>query len=69
MTRDEILIVIKSMPSNKSPGQDGFTMEFFKGALEVVGDHMIAAIKEAFDTSNLQRKVNTTIITLVPNCL
>lgn len=68
VTKDEILDVLKSMPSNKSLGPDDFTVEFFKVALDIVVDDMIAAIKEFFDSGILLRKVNTTIITVVPKC-
>lgn len=30
VTKEEVYLVIKSMPSNKSPGPDGFTVKFFR---------------------------------------
>lgn len=36
------------MPKNKAPYQDGFAVEFYWEALEVVGVDTIAAVREFF---------------------
>lgn len=57
------------MPKNKLPGSDGFPAEFFLEALEAVGDYMIEAILEFFDTGKMLKALSTTLVTLVPKCL
>ena len=54
------------MPGNKSPGPDGFTMEFFKGAWEVIGGDVTMAIQSFFIKGFLPKGLNSTILTLVP---
>lgn len=50
---EEVIAVNKSMPKNKSPGPDGYRIEFFLSAWEVFGDQMVAAILEFFQTGKL----------------
>ncbi|GKV49095.1 hypothetical protein SLEP1_g55863 [Rubroshorea leprosula] len=48
ITAKEIKDVVFNSPTNKAPGPDGFTSEFYKAAWPVVGDLVIKAIKEFF---------------------
>lgn len=48
VSKEEIKKVLFSMPSNKSPGPDGLTSEFFKAAWPIIGNDFIAAIKSFF---------------------
>lgn len=68
VTKDEIYSIIKCMPSNKSPGPDGFTAEFFKFTWSITGDLVVEAIQEFFETGQLLKEINCTLITLVPKC-
>lgn len=45
---DEIKSAVFSMPKNKAPGPDGFPVEFFREAWNIVGDDTISAVKEFF---------------------
>jgi hypothetical protein len=54
------------MKSNKAPGPDGYTAEFFKAAWHIVGKEVVAAIKDFFNSGLLLKEVNATILTLVP---
>lgn len=69
VSKEEILSVIKYMPSSKAPGPDGFIVEFFKVAWEIVEDLVVADVQEFFVTRRLLKRLNTTAITLVPKCL
>lgn len=66
VTKEEIKEVLFHMPGNKSPGPDGFTTEFFKGAWDVIGEDVTAAIQSFFTKGFLPKGLNSTILTLVP---
>uniref|UniRef100_A0A0D3AZ13 Uncharacterized protein n=1 Tax=Brassica oleracea var. oleracea TaxID=109376 RepID=A0A0D3AZ13_BRAOL len=36
------------MPSNKSPGPDGYTPEFFKAAWPIIGEDVVVAVQSFF---------------------
>ncbi|KAK3219463.1 hypothetical protein Dsin_013433 [Dipteronia sinensis] len=50
----------------KTPGPDGFSVEFFKKAWSIVGQDVIVAIRNFFQYGKLLKATNATIITLVP---
>lgn len=63
---EDVLKVVRSMPSNKSPGPDGFTKEFFLAAWSIVGADFTNAVLYFFRTNNLPRIISASAITLVP---
>lgn len=56
VTDEEIFSTIKSMPSNMSPGPDGFTSDFFKAAWPIVGHHVTNAVQEFFASEKLPKE-------------
>jgi hypothetical protein len=66
VTEEEIRETLFSMKSNKAPGPDGYTAEFFKAAWHIIGKEVVAAIKDFFNSGLLLKEVNATILTLVP---
>jgi hypothetical protein len=66
VTAEEIKATLFYMPSNKAPGPDGYTAEFFKASWPIVGEEVVAAIKGFFTSGKLLKEVNATILTLVP---
>lgn len=54
------------MPLNKSPGPDGYSVEFFKASWEIVGGDVIAAVKEFFRKGRLLKDLNNTTLALIP---
>ena len=66
VTQEEIRKVLFAMPSNKSPGPDGFPCEFFKTAWPVVAHDFLVAVQSVFKYGVLPRGVNSTILALVP---
>ncbi|XP_023638041.1 uncharacterized protein LOC111830437 [Capsella rubella] len=66
VTEAEIKKVIFSMPTNKAPGPDGYTTEFFKEAWDIVGRELILSVKSFFTYGFLPKGLNTTILALIP---
>lgn len=62
----EIKKVLFSMPKNKSPGPDGYTVEFFIKAWPVFGKDFAVAVQSFFLKEFLPKGVNTTILALIP---
>ena len=48
VTAEEIKDILFHMPSNKAPGPDGYTVEFFKASWSIVGKEVVGAIKGFF---------------------
>lgn len=49
VSREEIVAVIKKLPSNKAPaGPNGYTLEFFRAAWDVIGDQVVDVVQEFF---------------------
>lgn len=58
--------MVFNMPSNKSPGPDGYTSEFFKASKGTVGDLVTKDILQFFATGRLLRDVNSIVTTHTP---
>ena len=48
ITLNEILIAIKSLANEKSPGCDGLTAEFYKTFSNVIGNNLVEVINNGF---------------------
>ncbi|XP_074278050.1 uncharacterized protein LOC141601654 [Silene latifolia] len=66
ITRTEIKQALFSIPSNQSPGHDGFSSGFFKHSWATVGDSFCLAVEEYFKTGKMKRRVNVTLLTPIP---
>ena len=63
---EEIRAVFFAMPSEKSPGPDGYTSEFFKATWDIIGSAFTIAVQSFFTKGFLPKGVNTTILALIP---
>lgn len=63
---EEVRKVLFAMPSNKSPGPDGYSSEFFKLAWPVVGRDFTVAVQSVFKFGFLPKGLNSTILALIP---
>ena len=63
---DEVLNALKSMQNNKTPGPDGFTVEFFKFFWKDLSSFIIRALNSAFDRGSFSHFQNLGVITLLP---
>lgn len=66
VTTEEIEQTMKAMPSEKAPGLDGYTTEFFKEFWPVVGKDVTQVVMQFFENGKLLQALNNTSVTLVP---
>lgn len=65
-SNEEIWQTLKKMKKGKSPGPDGFNVEFFVSCWDIVGQNFCEAIQAFFETSRLHSGINSTSIALIP---
>ena len=63
---EEITKMVFAMPLSKSPGPDGYSIEFFRSAWSIVGPDVIAAVNEFFINDRLLKDFNNMAIALIP---
>ena len=66
LSLEELLTTIKSFENNKSPGDDGFTKEFYETFFDLVGKHLLNSYNEAFHNGQLSISQRRGVITLIP---
>lgn len=66
VTEEEIKSIMFSMPRDKAPGPDGYTVEFLKEAWPIVGKDFVVAIQSFFIYGFIPKGVNTTILAIIP---
>lgn len=66
VTEGEIKKVLFSMPQNKSPGPDGYTVEFFRAAWPILGKDFVVAVQSFFIKGFLPKGINNTVLALIP---
>lgn len=64
----EIFKVLNSMKRNKSPGPDGFNVNFFLSSWDIVGPDFLKAVHFFFSASRLTKGINSTALALIPKC-
>ena len=67
LTKKELLNARKGFKENKTPGEDGFTREFYETFFDLVGDHLLDSYNEAFDKGKMSISQRRGIISLIPN--
>ena len=65
-TLKECKKVLETFEDNKSPGEDGFTAEFYKHFLDLVGTNLINSLNQVFEVGELSISQRRGVITLIP---
>lgn len=66
VTEDELLEVMRSFQKDKSPGADGWTIEFFLGLFDMIGTDLLQVIEDTRITGRIPASFNSTFIALIP---
>ena len=57
---------MKSFQNNKSPGEDGFSKEFYETYFDLIGIHLLNSYNEAFNNGQLSISQRRGVICLIP---
>jgi 23S rRNA U2552 (ribose-2'-O)-methylase RlmE/FtsJ len=66
VTKEEVLEVLKEFMKDKTPGPDGWTVEFCLHFFELVASDLVEAVEEARMIGAMYKGMNTTFIALIP---
>ena len=65
MTNEECFRCLQLFEFNKSPGNDGLTVEFYKAFWNVVGDLVVESLNSAYEYGELSNSQKQASITLL----
>ena len=66
ITLIECKAVIDTFQANKTPGEDGFTVEFYNFFIDLLGVDLVASFNAAYDANELAISQRRGVITLIP---
>ena len=66
LSKEELLNALKGFKENKTPGEDGFTKEFYETFFDLIGDRLLDSYNEAFDKGKMSISQRRGIISLIP---
>eukprot|EP00253_Pinus_taeda_P028466 PITA_28466 len=66
ITMEEVEEAVRSMPNDKAPGPDGFTINFYKACWEIVKYDIWEIVEDSRRSKTILKSLNSTFIALVP---
>lgn len=66
VTQEEVKTAILSMNTGKSPGSDGFPVEYYKEYIDIITPILTMVFEEAFQSGSLPPSLNEALISLIP---
>ena len=66
LTFEELKDALTSVADNKSPGEDGFTKQFYEAFFDLLGKYLLNSYNEAFNRGSLSVSQKRGTITLIP---
>ena len=64
----EVEAVLRGFKEDKSPGSDGWPVEFFLAFYDLVGEELVMAVEQARLQGKVSGALNSTFLTLIPKC-
>jgi hypothetical protein len=68
-TIQEIMVSLKSFSKDKSPGPDGWTIEFYLHFFDLVGLDLLELVEESRLSGKVVGALNSTFLTLIPKAI
>lgn len=65
ITKDEVFLTLLDLPPGKSPGPDGFNVEFYQSFWHIIGDQFFSVVQYFFKNSILPNSWGKTFVTLI----
>ena len=65
LTLQECKLALDTFQANKTPGEDGFTIEFYKYFVGQLGEDLVASFNSAYDANELSISQHQGVITLI----
>ncbi|KAL9983775.1 hypothetical protein ACROYT_G006002 [Oculina patagonica] len=66
LTLDECWAALKSMGTGKSPGEDGFTVEFYRCFFDLLGNDLLNSLNAAYENGEMSISQRRGVITVIP---
>ena len=66
VTEEEVKEVLHSFQKDKIPGLDGWSMDFFVGLFDLIGNDILKVVEESRRNGYIHAPLNATFISLIP---
>ena len=66
LTLEECRRALGTFEGDKTPGEDGFTVEFYKTFFDLIGQDLVASFNAAYEVNELSTSQRRGIVTLIP---
>eukprot|EP00253_Pinus_taeda_P030838 PITA_30838 len=63
---EEVEEAIRSMPNDKAPGPDGFTINFYKACWSIVKQEVWEVVEDSRHSGTILKSLNSTFLALIP---